>query len=78
MLTQENKKLRCEVLALQNKTPPHFVNVDSVQIERRLKAEIESLETYVAQLEKEQCDLEKQLQVTSEMVSIRTTFLLDT
>lgn len=66
---QENKKLRYEILALQNKTPPHFVTEDTVQIQRKLKTEIEHLEHYVSQLEKEQCDLEQQLKITNEKVN---------
>lgn len=71
MKAQENKKLRGQILALENKTPPHFFsNEDSLQIQRRQKSEIENLETYIAQLEKEQCDLEKQLEATTERVTL--------
>lgn len=67
---QENKHLRNEILALQNKTPPHFNHGDSMQMQRRLKADIEHLEAYIKKLEKEQYDLEEQLQHKTELVSI--------
>lgn len=57
-------------MALQNKTPPHFNHGDSLQMQRRLKAEIEHLEGYVNRLEKEQCDLEEELKTKSDLVSI--------
>lgn len=66
---QENKKLRAEILALQNKTPPHFTDVDTIQNQRKLKAEIDNLESYISQLDKEQCDLEKRLAVETDKVN---------
>lgn len=66
--TNEIKKLRGQLLILENKTPPHFNEGDSMQIQRRLKAEVDNLETYIRQLETEQCDLEKQRDLTCEKV----------
>lgn len=73
---RENKRLRGENLALQNKTPPHFDYGDSVQMQRRLKSEIGHLEGYIKKLEKEQCDLEEQLQQKSDIVSVFALFAL--
>lgn len=70
MKFHENKRLRGEILALQNKTPPHFDYGDSLQMQRRLKSEIGHLEGYINKLEKEQCDLEEQMQQKSVLVSI--------
>lgn len=70
MRDQQNKKLRGEILALHNKTPPHFDYRDSLQAQRRDKAIIEDLELYISKLEKEQCDLEDQLHLKVDVVSI--------
>lgn len=53
----EIKQLRCEIIALENKTPPHGRDYDSFAVQRRLRSEVDTLELYISQLEKEQIQL---------------------
>lgn len=51
-------RLRSELYALENKTPPHNKKSASLDIERQLKIEIQTLERYVDQLQTKHDDLQ--------------------
>lgn len=52
--SSEISQLRGEIIALENRTPPHYQDADSRELQRRLRSEIQSLEQYIKQLEDEQ------------------------
>lgn len=45
--------------ALENEPPPHNKETTTIDIEKRLKAEIQTLEQYVDQLQSKQDDLQE-------------------
>ncbi|CAH1987153.1 unnamed protein product [Acanthoscelides obtectus] len=51
----EISRLKSEIVALENRTPPHFRDIDAVETERILKTQIDSLEKII-----ERCDIENQ------------------
>lgn len=62
----EISRLRAEVIALENRTPPHFQDMDSRELQRRLRSEIQTLEQYIKQIEDEQEDIRKEKDATKE------------
>ncbi|VEN41750.1 unnamed protein product [Callosobruchus maculatus] len=51
----ELSRLKSEIVALENRTPPHFRDIDTVETERILKTQIDSLEKII-----ERCNIENE------------------
>lgn len=64
----EIKRLRAEINALEMRTPPHFQDQDSRETQKRLRIEIESLEKYVQQCDREQEELRRERDTAKEKV----------
>ncbi|XP_044265384.1 nucleoporin nup211 [Tribolium madens] len=62
----EISRLRAEVGALENRTPPNFQDMDSRELQRRLRSEIQTLEQYIKQIEDEQDEIKKEKDATKE------------
>ncbi|KAI4456813.1 structural maintenance of chromosomes protein 2 [Holotrichia oblita] len=57
--TVQISKLRSELYTLENEPPPHNKETTTIDIEKKLKAEIQTLEQYVDQLQSKQDDLQE-------------------
>ena len=66
--SSEVSRLRSEVAALENRTPPHYQDMDSRELQRRLRAEIQCLEQYVKQVEDEQEEIRKEKDSAKELL----------
>lgn len=63
-------KLRSELYALENRTPPHNKKSATFDIEKHLKVEIQNLEQYVDQLQTKHDDLqEENIDITEKVCS---------
>ncbi|XP_049820003.1 repetitive organellar protein isoform X2 [Aethina tumida] len=64
----EISRLRAEVLSLESRTPPHYQDRDSREIQKQLRSEIQSLEQYIHQCDEEHEQLRKEKDAAKEKV----------
>lgn len=67
----EISRLRAEVLSLESRTPPHYQDRDSREIQKQLRSEIQSLEQYIHQCDEEHEQLRKEKDAAKEKVNIQ-------
>lgn len=66
--TEDLKKTRCDLFAIQNRTPPRDNEPNINELRRKYMSEIDSLEMYISQLQKEQQKLQDENKVFQEKV----------
>ncbi|KAJ8934117.1 hypothetical protein NQ314_013576 [Rhamnusium bicolor] len=66
--TAEISRLRNEILALEDRTPPHYQDKDSREIQKILRTKVESLEQIIEQCDKENQELQEERDVEKAQV----------
>lgn len=73
--SEEIARLRSELVALENRDPPYYQKSGSGEIQRKYQSEIQNLELYISQLQKEQQTLQDEKDIVKEKVRCSQSFL---